>query len=401
MMMNEERLRLSLAAHQLDAVVATSPENVTYLSGFWCLPQWIRRGPQAFAVFAPATATQPVQVIAPTSTLDLVGDQMVQGEIYRYGAFHVEADPRPLANQPEVLDDANQRHSVLRNRADHVTAVTALTAALNDHRLNKARIGLDETGLSLDDVTRLKSAFPDAVFEPANDLLRQVRAVKTEAEISHLARIAATTERSISAALDAAQIGMSEQEMARIFHGQTVNEDAMPVLGCIGFGERTALMNVQPSSRRLQQRDLIRFDVGGHYGQYRADIARIASVGEPSREVRTKFDALYKGVMRGIDMVRPGIQAGDLFDAIIDTVRQEGILHYQRNHVGHGIGLDGYDFPLIAPGSATVLEAGMVLCLETPYYEIGRFGLQVEDMLVVREDGAEVLSAMGSQLRVL
>jgi Xaa-Pro aminopeptidase len=65
--------------------------------------------------------------------------------------------------------------------------------------------------------------------------------------------------------------------------------------------------------------------------------------------------------------------------------------HYQRSHVGHGIGIDGYDVPALSPSSKDIVEEGMVLCVETPYYELGLWGLQVEDMLVVRRNGVESL----------
>src|SRR3546814_11934744 len=90
-----------------------------------------------------------------------------------------------------------------------------------------------------------------------------------------------------------------------------------------------------------------------------------------------------------------------VFRSAVETVRREGIGHYRRNHVGHGIGLDGYDAPSLTATSDEILEAGMVLCVETPYYELGRWGLQVEDMLVVRSDGVERLMATSGELMMV
>jgi Xaa-Pro aminopeptidase len=159
--------------------------------------------------------------------------------------------------------------------------------------------------------------------------------------------------------------------------------------------------NVQPSSRKLEAGDIIRFDVGGRYEHYRADIARIAVLGEPNQKTVTYHAALWKGVQRGLELLKPGARAAAIFEAVVDTVRREGIPHYQRNHVGHGIGLDGYDLPSLSPGSSDVIEEGMTLCVETPYYELGFGGLQVEDMVVVRGDGAESLMSTDGKLRVL
>src|SRR3546814_20147209 len=79
-----------MAELQLDAVIATTPENVTYMSGFWALPQWIRRGPQAYVVW-PAPAKGEAEIVTSTATLDLVADQQVWVKrVRRYGAFYVD-----------------------------------------------------------------------------------------------------------------------------------------------------------------------------------------------------------------------------------------------------------------------------------------------------------------------
>jgi Xaa-Pro aminopeptidase len=86
---------------------------------------------------------------------------------------------------------------------------------------------------------------------------------------------------------------------------------------------------------------------------------------------------------------------------VVETVRREGIPHFKRSHVGHGIGVDGYDPPNIADSSKDVLEENMVICVETPYYELGFAGLQVEDMVRVTKDGAESLMSLNTALRIV
>ena len=177
--------------------------------------------------------------------------------------------------------------------------------------------------------------------------------------------------------------------MARAFHGCTVSHDAFPVIGCIGFGTRAAMPNVQPSAARLKSGEVIRFDVGGRYKHYRADIARMAVLGEADDKTSTYVDALHVGVLKALEMIRPGVKASAVFETAVEAVRREGIPHYCRSHVGHGIGVDGYDLPDLTAASKDVIEEGMVMCVETPYYELGWAGLQVEDMIVVRGDGIE------------
>ncbi|MER9599182.1 Xaa-Pro peptidase family protein [Mesorhizobium sp. M0244] len=386
MLLNEARLKRCMTAAGLDAVIATAPENVTYMSGFWALPQWIRRGPQAYVVW-PAPDKGTPEIIANTSTLDLVADQELWvSKVRRYGDFYADVGPTTAA------DRANRQDLQLRALPRHSDAIAALVAALDEAQLARGRIGIDEAGLAPGYHEALKAHFPNASWVPATALLREVRAVKTTDEIERLGQVAKIAERSIEAALAVAQEGATEADVARAFHVKTVEEGALPVLGCIGFGERSALMNVQPSDRKLRAGEIIRFDVGGRFRHYRADIARIATLGDPPPQAHRLQQALLRGVQHACDIIRPGMAAAQLFEAVVGVVQREGIAHYKRDHVGHGIGLDGYDAPTLSPRSTDVLEEGMVLCVETPYYEIGRWGLQVEDMVVVRHDGVERLT---------
>ncbi|MER8944533.1 Xaa-Pro peptidase family protein [Mesorhizobium sp. M0959] len=386
MLLNEARLKQCMTAAGLDAIIATAPENVTYMSGFWALPQWIRRGPQAYVVW-PAPDKGTPEIIASSSTLDLVADQELWvSKVRRYGDFYANV------GSSTTVDLSNERHLQLRDLPRHGDAIAALVAALEEAQLGRGRIGIDEAGLAPGYQETLRAHFPNASFLPATALLREVRAVKTADEIERLGQVAKIAERSIEAALAVAQEGATEADVARAFHVKTVEEGALPVLGCIGFGERSALMNVQPSARRLRAGEIIRFDVGGRFRHYRADIARIATLGEPPPQAHRLQQALLRGVQHACDIIRPGVAAAQLFEAVVGVVQREGIAHYKRDHVGHGIGLDGYDAPTLSPRSTDVLEEGMVLCVETPYYEIGRWGLQVEDMVVVRQRGVERLT---------
>lgn len=395
MLLNRDRLEDMLERHGLDAAVATTPENVTYASGYWALSQWIRRGPQTY-VLLPAKARAEPAIIASTTLLDLLADQDVWvAEVRRFGFFQADrADPA-------TFGDGDRRQAALYDLPDDADALSSLAAAMRKAGVERGRIAVDELGLLPGYFDRLKTLLPGATLIEGHQLFRQVRAVKTPEEIRRLERAAQIAERSIDAALAVAQSGATEEELALAFHGQTVADGGLPVLGCIGFGRRSAMPNVMPSTARLARGDVIRFDVGGRFQHYRADIARIATLGEPEFRVDRYYQALHRGVLRAYELVRPGVRCADVFEAVIETVRREGIPHYRRSHVGHGIGIDGYDLPDLSHASRDLFEAGMVLCVETPYYELGWCGLQVEDMVVVRDGGIEQLMTTDGSLRVV
>jgi Xaa-Pro dipeptidase len=394
MLANIPRLKELMAREGLDAVIATCPENVTYLSGFWAMSQWVRRGPQAYALY-PMNGEAPA-IIANSGILDLVADQEPWvKEIRRYGYFQIDVD------SSAELDRADRHQRELFASDTYQGPVEALVAAMTEKGLARGRIGLDETGITPQCMDQLRAALPDATFVRSFSLFERVRSVKTPGEIDILRDAARATEKAINAALAIAVEGVTEREMLRAFNACLAENDTAPVVGCIGFGNRSAMINVQPSERKLKRGDLIRFDVGGRYRHYRSDMSRGATLGEPDPKVARYYRAVEKGVLRAYDVVKPGLKVADLFAEVSETVRREGIPHFKRSHVGHGIGIDGYDPPTISESAPDVLEEDMVICVETPYYELGFAGLQVEDMLRVTKDGAESLMTLPTALRIL
>lgn len=394
-LLNKDRLIQVGRQGGINAFVATSPENVTYASGYWALSQWIRRGPQAFVIL-PVQELEASRIIAPTSLLDQLADQddVWVPNVTRFGYFHMDAADRPMS----ALDSRQQELYAL---PDGKSALGALVDSIRAGGLAKATLAVDELGLLPGQWDHLAQELPDASLVPATELFRRIRAVKTAEEVRRLRAVATIAERSVHAALKQARLGISEIEMARAFHTQTVQNDATPVLGCIGFAARSAMPNVHPSEATLQRGDVIRFDVGGRYRHYRADIARIATFGNPDPRVLKYHRALHVGVMSAFEAIRPGVKASTVFDIAVQATRKAGIPHYARSHVGHGIGVDGYDVPNLAPGNDQLIEEGMVMCVETPYYELGWCGLQVENTVVVRATGVELLHENDGGLIVL
>jgi Xaa-Pro aminopeptidase len=145
----------------------------------------------------------------------------------------------------------------------------------------------------------------------------------------------------------------------------------------------------------------VRFDLGCVYRGYRSDISRTAVLGTPSDKQARYYAAALAGERAAIHRMTPGVRAGEIFDTAVRVTREHGIPHYQRHHVGHGIGLEPYDTPTVNEGNETVLEPGMVFCIETPYYEHGWGGVQVEDAVEVTAGGARILTPSRADLIVV
>jgi len=394
MLLNKARAVDVMQQAGVDGIIATSLENVAYVSGYLSFSQRLTKATQVYAVLSADRPDEAV-LVAPIGDLDGVAQRAVRVQVQSYGAFPVFSSPAINSEPDQLAFLGLMQAAVSKGPGD------ALAAALSALGLKGKRLALDTTGLTppvAQELYRLLG--PDSTVE-GWDLLRRIRMVKTPEEVARLRQASSITEAAIDDVLKSAHEGMTEHEMAYVFNNAVLRRDAMPLLTCIGVGPRSALPNVVPSQRRLKKGDIIRFDVGCVYEWYCSDLARIASFGDPPAKAAAYYRAVLSGEQEAIGAVKPGARTRDIFQIALDATRANGISHYERHHCGHGIGLECYDMPSIAPGDETVLGPGMVINIETPYYELGFAGLQVEDTVVVTNDGAESLSVSDRSLRVV
>jgi Xaa-Pro dipeptidase len=392
---NRERAERLLRETGADILVATAYPNVVYLSGYRPFSQRFLPVTQVYALAAADDLARPV-VIAPIGDADMYAQAPPAGAQMRfYGTFYTEP-----AAPGATLTDEMARFSAVALGETHPSALAALTAEL-DRRPADARIAVDERGILPAAYAALRQRYGERIL-PGADLLDRIRMVKTPEEIRRLTRAAEAAEASVAAALAAARPGMTEAEMATVFDKTTIEQGCRPVFTVIAFGERASLPNAVPSAhRRLAPGDLIRFDVGCRAEGYASDISRTAAFRVASARQRAYHAAILAGEDAALAAIRPGAAARDVFAAAVRATRAAGIPHYRRHHVGHGIGLDVYDRPTLNATDETVLEPGMVLEVETPYYEIGFGGLQVEDTVVVTETGYRMLTRSPRELRIV
>jgi Xaa-Pro aminopeptidase len=187
--------------------------------------------------------------------------------------------------------------------------------------------------------------------------------------------------------------------MIREFRRVVVLGGGDPLFNEITFQRRAAVGALPIQDGVLEEGDIIRFDVGCKFEAYCSDIARLFVFrGEVPPRAQRIYDAMKAGEERGMEAMRPGATARDVFEATVAAVKDAGVPDYERNHVGHAVGLEVYDGCLLSPGDETALEEGMTFEIETPYYEIGFVGVQIEDTVVVRDGGIEMISTLPREI---
>ena len=404
MLFNEVRARKILRDNGVDAVIATSKENVAYVTGHDNPTHLLMKNALICAIYSPES-TPVASAIIPTLEVETyLHDRSWIDDIYLVGLF----SRSQKHGQP--MDEIGQAGVRMMEKAHSFpTSLEALRHAIESRGLQKARIALDESGLSVHDWTAIKDLFPEAEIVPGNVLLWTIRMIKTPEEIARLRKSSQIAERAIAASLAELHPGMTEQALCAAYNSHVARMGALPSFAMFGAGTATAQPHLTSSGRGIEKGDLIRWDVGCTYGMYHSDTARAVVFGEPQAHQTRVWNLLAEGVEAAIALMKPGASPADLHRAAIGPLAGSGLDTFQRFHCGHGIGISIYDPPIItdADSSKSVfrvpvaeggLEPGMVLNLEVGYYQQGYQGFLCEDTLVVTENGCERLTVASKSL---
>jgi Xaa-Pro dipeptidase len=383
-----ERLTEALARGRVQALVATSLENVAYLTGFTPVGGTPEHTPH-FGVFT----SQGTALVVPAS--DAVGavDERVDVEhIVCYGDIPVVFGETPAAERARIRSVIDQAAS---GPSD------ALAAAFESIGLRGGSIGVDEGRMTPAAWQRLSSRLTGFNLVSGADALAEARRVKAPYEIDCLAQALRIAEEALDVVIQTIERGATEREAATLFAGEILKRDAVPTWVIVAMGERTWIPRPRPSDRALRPADVVRFDVGAFYKGYCGSVARTAVLGEPALHVEAAYGALQAGLENAVAKSAPGATARVIAEAALGAARAAGLSSYASQFLGHGIGLASTERPRLAPDDDTAIEAGEVLCIDTAHYEIGVAGFGVRDTVLITSAGGRPMNRSRHELIVL
>jgi Xaa-Pro aminopeptidase len=396
MLLNASRFVETLAIHGYAALVATTPQNVQYAAGYHTERFQNFVALQTY-VLMPPRVEDFVMVLPTTELMHLSSKGTNIKKINRYGTFFVMRD-----GQAELTTNEARLVSLLETAPAYPSAVEALAIALEEAGLARERIGIDENNLPWPTFDALRERLPNARFEPASHLFRQIRLVKTEREIALLRQVCAINEQSMQASISAARAGVREDEPYRVFRETFAAHGAVPRLWGTSSGQDSSCF-FWPGSRTLERGDLIRIDCGGTFEGYWADTGITVACGQARPEHERVYRILTDAIAAGIDDAKPGAPVSAVGESVMRMAHRLGLSDLERHHCGHGIGLELYEPPMLvrrearsdifASGFENIeLEPNMVINIEAPYYRLGFGGLHLEHTIRVTERGPEILT---------
>lgn len=402
MLFNRSRALALMERYGLDALVATSPVNVTYFSDYHCWNDRVtqdamvavgggsHRLQRSCAVFP--REGEPALIVPPIFAVN-AADGWVE-DVHAFGdtgldtrhAIGVDGD---LAAWSRRLLDAPR----------HATLVAALAGVLAARGLSDARLGVELQDLNPAVGAAIREALPRAAVRDASNVIRLLRMVKGPEEIARLRRAAEINEIAGMESLALARAGQPVSALAQHFRVRVAELGAD--LDHFAFGMRGLGIGLEPR-HVLAEGDVLFVDFGCLWRRYASDGGTTLALGELSPDLRRRHAAMHASVDAGIAALRPGVASSSVRGEMLRVLREQDLTAAFPH--GHGIGLDIREWPLLVDAPAArlqdecvdessdlPLEAGMVINLESAMFVPGAGSVHVEQSFLVTAEGSEPL----------
>ncbi|PYX11542.1 MAG: aminopeptidase P family protein [Acidobacteria bacterium] len=357
----QRRLRESLPSNRLDGLLVTHLPNIRYLCGFTG---------SAGALF----------VSDAKSVLFTDGRYRTQARAEVQGGKVVIGKKGPLAACAEWLR-ANKSRSRMRRR-----------------------IGIESEHFTVAERSRLAAMVPrDSLLRPAPALIERSRTVKDAEEIEQIQSAVLLGADLFDVILKMTRPGVKESEVAAEleYAARKAGAEGMSFPTIIAGGTRSSLPHGRASEATIPSRGFVVCDFGVILAGYCSDMTRTVYVGHPTEEAGRIYESVRQAQQAAIETVRPGITVGEVDRAARKLLKKSNLDRYFTHSTGHGVGLEIHEPPRIATGQEEILHPGMVITIEPGVYIPGKFGVRIEDMVVVTERGCQVLTPTSKRMIVL
>lgn len=361
-----DKLNASLRTSDLDAVILNPGPTLTYLTGmhFHLMERPV--------VLFFAKDQEPVLVLP---ELEL---QKTVSLPYKLQVFTYPEDP-------SAWDDAFRK-------------------AAQTLGLDGKRIGVEPRQLRLMEFGHVKNGAPEADYPDASEVLSSLRLKKDQTEIETMRKAVKIAQSALEATIPSIKIGMTERELSSelvvqlLRHG---SEPEMPFSPIVSGGPNSANPHASPTERKLQAGDLLVIDWGATYEGYISDLTRTFAVGEVDEEYRKIHKIVQEANAAGRAAGKPGARCADVDIAARNVIEKAGYGKFFRHRTGHGIGMEAHEEPYMRGDNEQILEPGMAYTVEPGIYLIGKNGVRIEDNVIITDTGADVLSDMPREIRVV
>ena len=233
--------------------------------------------------------------------------------------------------------------------------------------------------------------------------LYSLRAEKTHLEIKNIRMVQEIAENAFKQFLPLIKPGVTEKKLAFELEFLLRKEGAETLAFdlIVASGKNSAVPHAEPSDKAIEVGDFVTIDMGAVYNGYHSDMTRTVAVGQVSEEQRKVYNTVLAAQKMAINLVRPGAFCREIDAIARKFINESGYKNCFGHALGHGVGLGIHEKPFLSKRTEDVLRSGMVITIEPGIYLANRFGVRIEDMLLVTDDGCENLTTVEKELIIL
>jgi Xaa-Pro aminopeptidase len=293
----------------------------------------------------------------------------------------------------EVDGSFEQRH-------DQLELLDALNGVLPPGKL---RLGFEDTHMTVRQHARLCELLPERVsLSAAGGLVEQLRAVKEPDEIERIRAASATADAAFEQLLTQGIAGRTEREVALALEAAMREHGAQRAAfdSIVAAGPHGALPHAQPRDVEIGRGELVVIDWGAEVDGYCSDCTRTIATGEPGPEAREVYELVLEAELAGVQAVKAGAGGRDVDAVARAMIEAAGHGEHFGHGLGHGVGSEIHEAPRLSKRSDDELHSGNVVTVEPGVYLPGRFGVRIEDLVVVGDQGCETLTSVSKELIV-
>lgn len=265
------------------------------------------------------------------------------------------------------------------------------------------KVGFESEAISFDSYLSLCDKLEKVELRPISKEISSIRAVKDENEIESIQKAVEISSQALISTLDLVRPGTRERDIALELEYRMRGEGAEKVSfeTIVASGENTALPHATAGYRKFEHGDFVVIDYGAVYDGYNSDETCTFSIGRVTERQKEIYGIVKDAHDKAVDSVRAGVSCREVDSIARSHIEDAGLGKYFSHGTGHGVGLDVHEAPRLFTKAEGYLEEGMVVTIEPGVYIPDQWGVRIEDMVLVKEDGCEVLTKIPKDLRIL
>lgn len=360
-----EQIQKWLAENKGDFALISDPMTIQYLTGFYSDP--IER-----VLMLVVFKHQDPFIFAPALEVEAIKDTGWTNPVYGY------------------LDHENPWKMI----ADQISV----------REVDEKEIAIEKANLPVDRLESLQAQFPASSFSlNLTPELEKMRLIKSADEIEKLNIAGKWADFAFQKGFEAARIGVSEQQVAAdleyALKGEGIMQMSFDTL--VQAGAHAAEPHGATGANKIQNNELVLFDLGTVWDGYISDASRTVAIGKPDDKSLDIYKVCLEAQLTAQAAAKPGMKASDLDKISRDVIDKAGYGEYFIHRLGHGMGMSEHEFPSIMEGNDMLLQPGMCFSIEPGIYIPGVAGVRIEDCVYITENGAEPFTHTSKELTVV